>query len=284
MKISKKLFGVILLFVFCKPEPTEIEVYFSPEGGAEDAVIGEIVSAKREIDVAMYSFTNRRIAQALIDAKQRGVRVRVLVESGSLEDPFSKAKFLYSNGIDVKVYSSKEGGILHHKFAIYDGKRVTTGSFNWTSFAEHRNAEDLVLVKSKSIAQKYKKRFETLWQSKNTHEFTEEISLSIQSPIDAKDLFTLKKNSGKWRVVRGVVETVGYSKRSDTYFLNFGERGRCFTVVIFKKVVNRFRKLGIDIKKYEGKLVEVEGKIIDHPKYGLEIILDSPENIREVSN
>ncbi len=278
-----KLSVVLLSFlVFCKEFPSETEVYFSPEGGAEDAVLSCIMNAEKEICIAMYSFTNRRIAQALVDAKDKGVKVRVLLEKANTDDPFSKAKFLSSNGVEVKVYSSPFGGIMHHKFAVYDERVITTGSFNWTSYAEHKNFEDLLVIKSKQIAKTYKKRFEWMWKNKNTRYIDEE-ELYTFEVIDAKNLEALKRASGKWCIVKGRVESVGYSRRSNTYFLNFGKRGECFTVVIFSRVVNRFKKYGIDIDNFEGKIVEVEGKVIDHPKYGLEILLDSPENIKEVA-
>ncbi|HIE05152.1 MAG TPA: phospholipase D family protein, partial [Candidatus Latescibacteria bacterium] len=75
MKI--KLFGGIvlgsasvLLYLFCTSSPTspvlpaKVEVYFSPDGGAQDAIVERIEGAERAIDVAMYALTNREIAWA----------------------------------------------------------------------------------------------------------------------------------------------------------------------------------------------------------------------------
>lgn len=282
-KMRKLLLIFLSLFIlFCEEKAPEIGVHFSPKGGAESAIINEIEKSRDEVNVAMYIFTNRRIAQALVKAKERGVKVKVLLDQVNLENEFSKAMYLHNNGISVKIDKShsEDEGIMHNKFAIYDNNRITTGSFNWTASAEYKNDENLLVIRDKNIAKIYKEKFDKLWERKGAIPFSEAItSLKVKEVLSAKDLESLRKNAGKWSRVRGVVENVGYSARSNTYFLNFGPRGKSFTVVIFDRVVKEFEKRRKNIENFEEKLVEVEGKIIDHPKYGLEILLRSPEDI-----
>jgi DNA/RNA endonuclease YhcR with UshA esterase domain len=82
--------------------------------------------------------------------------------------------------------------------------------------------------------------------------------------------------------VEGKVLKVGLSQRSNTYFLNFTEQRNGFTVVIFDRVAKQFETKKVDPYSFQGKTVQVSGKIVKPPQYGVEIILDSPDNIKIV--
>ncbi len=54
--------------------------------------------------------------------------------------------------------------IMHNKFIVADGSAVETGSFNYTSSAEKRNAENALVIKNEpSIARRYQAEFNRLW-------------------------------------------------------------------------------------------------------------------------
>jgi DNA/RNA endonuclease YhcR with UshA esterase domain len=80
--------------------------------------------------------------------------------------------------------------------------------------------------------------------------------------------------------VEGKVVKVGLSQKSNTYFLNFTEQRNGFTVVVFDKVEKQFEAKKIDPYSFQGKTVQVSGNITKPPSYGVEIILDSPDNIK----
>ncbi|RUM90527.1 MAG: phospholipase D family protein, partial [Thermovibrio sp.] len=117
------------------------------------------------IDIAIYSFTSRRIAKALIDARNRGVRVRVIIDEGNGKSRFCVGPFLESAGIEVRYKRGSGGGLMHNKYAIYDGKVLSTGSFNWTGSAERRNDENLVVIRNdRRLIELYRENFEKLWK------------------------------------------------------------------------------------------------------------------------
>lgn len=60
--------------------PTEAAVFFSPNGGAENAIVQSIDSAKVRIRMQAFLFSNKEITQALIRAHQRGVKVDVIID------------------------------------------------------------------------------------------------------------------------------------------------------------------------------------------------------------
>ena len=80
--------------------------------------------------------------------------------------------------------------------------------------------------------------------------------------------------------VRGRVHRVGHSSRSNTYFLDFGPARSAFTAVIFSSALDGFVRENIDPNRFEGREVEVTGRVKDDPKYGLEMILEGPAQIR----
>ncbi len=150
-----------------RPSRSRISIspYFSPRGGCTQAIIEQIDRAKRYVDVAIYSFTSRKIAKALIRAKRRGVKVKVIIDEGNAKSRRCVAPLLERAGIAVRVKRGSGGGLMHNKFAVIDDKVVITGSFNWTVSAEKRNDENLVVIKgSKKVVSAFKKRFEKLWR------------------------------------------------------------------------------------------------------------------------
>src|SRR5437763_7403678 len=67
--------------------PPSTTVHFSPKGGCTDVVVGEIKSARHEILVLAYSFTSKPIAEALVEAKLRGVHVEIILDKSNEREP-----------------------------------------------------------------------------------------------------------------------------------------------------------------------------------------------------
>ncbi|MFQ5916476.1 MAG: hypothetical protein ACE5I0_01550 [Candidatus Binatia bacterium] len=98
--------------------------------------------------------------------------------------------------------------------------------------------------------------------------------------VEAAELEKVKALSGNRARVRGRIYRVGHSTKSDTYFLNFGPSRSSFTGVIFSSALLLFEQSKIHPKDYEGREVELTGNIKDDPKYGLEMILEEPSQIK----
>lgn len=168
--MRNRLSVLALLLVLSLPAvcAAEIEVYFSPNGGCEDAIIKEVNSAKSSINVAMYYLTERRISKGLIAGKQRGVKVSVVLDKSQQTQKYSKAVYLSNNGI--RPFINSKYSIMHNKYAIVDGKTVITGSYNWTASVEAKNAENLLIIRDDGVAGPYRKNFDKLLAE--SHEFT----------------------------------------------------------------------------------------------------------------
>lgn len=129
------------------------QVYFSPNGGAQEAVVNEIEKAKKSIFVQAYSFTNKPIAKALVEAEKRGVAVYIILDKSNRTTKYSAADFTDHFGVDT--YIDDKHAIAHDKVMIIDKEVVITGSYNFTKAAEHSNAENLLVIRSSQLADTY---------------------------------------------------------------------------------------------------------------------------------
>jgi phosphatidylserine/phosphatidylglycerophosphate/cardiolipin synthase-like enzyme len=125
----------------------EIKVYFSPQGGCTEAIVKELDAAKKTVRVQAYSFTNARIAKALVDAHKRGVDVKAILDrKDNAMKNYSAADFIAHAG--VPTWLDGAHAISHNKIMIIDGETLITGSFNFTTAAEKSNAENLLIIKN----------------------------------------------------------------------------------------------------------------------------------------
>lgn len=171
----KKIIFLILLLVFsgAYSNARDIEVYFTPSYAAEGAIEDLIDNADKTIDIAMYTFTSRYLAQHLVDAKKRGVKIRVVLDRGSndpKENRYTKYPYLKKNGINIRFAAAhtykrwKRSGIMHNKFAVFDNKILETGSLNWTASAFMVNDENVLVIRRQDMANVYEEKFEELWK------------------------------------------------------------------------------------------------------------------------
>ena len=142
-----------------------LEVYFSPQDGALDQVIAEVNAAQRSIDFAIFFFTDDRLADALIAAHARGVRVRGVFDELGAGNASSDDERLCEAGVGVAV--EQTAGKMHNKLMVIDAGgsngRVITGSLNWTEAGDRRNSENIVILHDAETAGAYAAAFAQWW-------------------------------------------------------------------------------------------------------------------------
>jgi phosphatidylserine/phosphatidylglycerophosphate/cardiolipin synthase-like enzyme len=146
--------------------PSVRETCFSRVERCDVLLISFINRANRSVYVAVYSFTRDSLATALISAKERGVEVRVVIERERAYEQGSEYPRLKSAGVDVRLDGNPN--LMHHKFMVIDGYIVVTGSYNWSSAAEDRNDENIVVILDRDVAQRFVQEFERVWQMAST--------------------------------------------------------------------------------------------------------------------
>lgn len=142
-----------------------VEVAFSPNGGATAATVRFIGEARHSIRMAAYGLTSNPIGKALVEAKKRGVDVRVVVDkehNGRRDGANSVVSFLAANGIPVRIDTAVK--IQHNKLIIVDEQSVQNGSFNFTAAAQTSNAENITIHRGfPELASTFTKNWEHLW-------------------------------------------------------------------------------------------------------------------------
>jgi len=139
-----------------------VDIYFSPDSNFEDKIIALINSAQKSVYFLAFSFTNEDIANALIDAKNRGVEVKGVFDEGQNDyQEYSKYDYLLDNGVDVKIDGNSYK--LHSKVFIIDDNITITGSYNFTKQADDYNNENSLIIKDSNITAKYQDNFLTIY-------------------------------------------------------------------------------------------------------------------------
>ena len=140
-----------------------VQARFSPEGGIEQAILSLVQSAKIEIVMAAYSFTNRAVANALVRALQKGIKVSIVMDKSETHGAQAKIHdILEQAGAKIRL-SHPQGGIMHDKYLVIDGQTVEWGSYNYTNRAEHSNYENATVLSDPDIAEAYEKDFQHIW-------------------------------------------------------------------------------------------------------------------------
>jgi phosphatidylserine/phosphatidylglycerophosphate/cardiolipin synthase-like enzyme len=135
-------------------------VCFSRVEQCDNLLINLISQARKSVYVAIYSFTRDGLARALIDAKNRGVEVKIIIEEENAYGQGSDYRMLKEAGVDIRLDGNP--ALMHHKFMVVDGEIIVTGSYNWSTAAEDRNDENFVVIKDRSVAERFIQEFNRL--------------------------------------------------------------------------------------------------------------------------
>ncbi len=103
--------------------------------------------------VQAYSFTSAPIAEALVNAFWRGVKVQVILDKSQRSERYSSADFVAH--AQIPTFNDAKHAIAHNKIMIIDGGTLLTGSFNFTKAAEEHNAENLLVIHDAGLAAQY---------------------------------------------------------------------------------------------------------------------------------
>ncbi|WP_394827745.1 phospholipase D-like domain-containing protein [Pendulispora albinea] len=141
--------------------PKQSDAFFSPGDQCIGAVRSAFANARAKVDVCVFTITDDRIAETILAAHRRGIRIRIITDNDKVYDEGSDIPRLARAGLAIRVDRSEFH--MHHKFALFDDSALLNGSYNWTRSAAANNDENLVLTHDGTLVEKFAAQFEKLW-------------------------------------------------------------------------------------------------------------------------
>ncbi len=147
-------------------DPNTINDPANLTGSIEEKLVGYIDQAQVSIHIAAFEFDLTPVANALILARQRGVDVRWVTDDenglGADEKP-NRGQFNLLQKAGIEIRTDQRHGLMHNKFIVFDGQAVWTGSTNLTINDQFKNNNNVIVIRSKELADIYEAQWNDLW-------------------------------------------------------------------------------------------------------------------------
>lgn len=165
-------FGVVLatLLSVAHTVPGEVasapavEVWYAPEDEPLTHVVKLYDHAARYVYVAVYGLTSPLAVKALVEAKKRGVDVRIITDRERATDEKQQVALstLRLAGVPIKV--NRHDGLMHLKQVVIDDEISTNGSMNHTTGGNRYNDERVDIIRDRAISLKARDKFLSMWK------------------------------------------------------------------------------------------------------------------------
>jgi phosphatidylserine/phosphatidylglycerophosphate/cardiolipin synthase-like enzyme len=167
---------------------------FSPDDDVKSVLIGLINEEKSQISMAIFSLTDKDIAQALLEAHDRNVIVEIVTDRTTCMAEYSKIPLLAKKGITLYVYpkvkdiDKRGSSLMHNKFIIFSSSLrnktlLWTGSFNLSRAASYSNQENVVVLDDAALVTPYIKRFSLIKQRSDLLAGTPRVAPQLSSRV-----------------------------------------------------------------------------------------------------
>lgn len=138
-------------------------------GGIDERFVEFVDASTRTLDVAAYEFDLENVAQAMVRAKSRGVAVRMVTDSDTVNATRNEATqkaLTIVRDAGITIVPDERTAIMHHKFAVRDGEEIWTGSWNLTVGDTYRLNNNAVRMRSPELARAFTEEFNTMFVQK----------------------------------------------------------------------------------------------------------------------
>jgi phosphatidylserine/phosphatidylglycerophosphate/cardiolipin synthase-like enzyme len=152
----------VIKLLYSKEAEVKSSAYFSPGDDCLHRIQQFIREAQHSLDICVFTITDNRIVEKILDAHNRGVLVRVISDNDKSEDLGSDFDYLLEKGVACRA--DKTDAHMHHKFAIADGNKLLNGSYNWTRAASNENNENVTVTNHKALVNQFSNEFLRLWK------------------------------------------------------------------------------------------------------------------------
>jgi|GEM_PF-6836086 len=167
VKLAQRLVGLIEESRVSVPQ--NHEVCFSPDERCDLKLIKFVESAKASLDIAVFDLNLEQLVHEILKQAKQGIHVRVLVDSRQAKGAYSLVSTLVKGGVEVRT--GRQRGLMHHKFAVVDSKRLETGSFNFTHHASNSNQENQIYLDDPAVVTRFVAQFEKVWERAKNYRY-----------------------------------------------------------------------------------------------------------------
>lgn len=158
------LFAAVLLAPSLVVSAASVEVWYGPEDRPLEHLVRMYDRAQRYIFIAVYGLTSPLTVKALVEAKRRGVDVRVVTDRERLEDVKQRMALSTLREVGIPIKINRHDGLMHLKQAVIDDEINTNGSMNQTTSGNRYNDERLDIIRDHALAVKAREKFLSLWK------------------------------------------------------------------------------------------------------------------------
>lgn len=239
----------------------------SPQGtgGIDGPLVAAMDAARLSIDVAAYSITLNSVRNALLNARDRGVTVRLVMESTNMDS--SDVQRLLEAGIPI--VGDNQPGLMHNKFMVIDRSEVWLGSMNFTDSGTYEDNNNMIRIRSVKMAENYTKEFNEMFED---NMFGPDIAAETPNPnltLDGTRVDTYFSPDD--HVLTALYNLLSESRES-IYFLAFS-----FTSNELGEIVREKAEAGLDVKGVmdEEQIKSNQGTEFDpFRQAGLDVLID----------
>lgn len=136
------------------------DIWFPPADRGDLKLIELLDKAESEIKFCFFDIELETIGQALINAHNRGVLVKVVTDNNYLSAK-TQVDELEAAGIEVK--SDGDSGLMHNKFAVIDNATLWMGSYNVTENGTYYNNNNALVIKDVLLANNFRVEFDEMF-------------------------------------------------------------------------------------------------------------------------
>lgn len=142
-----------------------VQVFFPPQDKVERLVCELIEEEPKQIDITAFQLTNKKVAQAIINAHHRSINIRIVADVSTL-GRFNKVREIADEGVPVFIYPKagiSENSLMHNKIILLHGLgTIVTGSMNLTKAGMESNEENLLIMQYQPLFDEYARHFNYL--------------------------------------------------------------------------------------------------------------------------
>jgi phosphatidylserine/phosphatidylglycerophosphate/cardiolipin synthase-like enzyme len=158
--------GLILPIATWAETGSQIEIHYAPQENLETVDVQEIGRAELSIDMAAYVLSDKEIIEALTDAAERDVAIRLYLDKSQFAEHGPVRGGLIESLLaqpNVLARVKGAGVLMHLKAYAVDGQVLRTGSGNFSHSGLADQDNDLILITNQAIVDAFEANFERIW-------------------------------------------------------------------------------------------------------------------------